>query len=46
MKEIIVNILFMHFVGGTLGGMSGVLASYPLDAIKINANTRYFQNLL
>ena len=25
----------MHFIGGTLGGMTGVAASYPLDTIKV-----------
>ena len=25
----------MHFVGGTLGGMTGVAASYPLDTVKV-----------
>ena len=41
----------MHFVGGTLGGMSGVLASYPLDTIKIRMQTQdiskiYYKNSL
>jgi hypothetical protein len=25
----------MHFIGGTLGGMTGVATSYPLDTIKV-----------
>ena len=25
----------MHFIGGTLGGMTGVAASYPLDTVKV-----------
>ena len=31
----------MHFIGGTLGGMTGVASSYPLDTIKV----RYALNL-
>ena len=26
----------MHFIGGTLGGMTGVAASYPLDTVKVS----------
>lgn len=26
----------MHFIGGTLGGMTGVATSYPLDTIKVS----------
>jgi hypothetical protein len=29
----------MHFIGGTLGGMTGVAASYPLDTIKVTKLT-------
>jgi len=27
----------MHFIGGTLGGMTGVATSYPLDTIKVRS---------
>ena len=30
----------MHFIGGTLGGMTGVAASYPLDTIKVRMQTQ------
>mmetsp|Transcript_6232 Transcript_6232/g.8043 ORF Transcript_6232/g.8043 Transcript_6232/m.8043 type:complete len:307 (+) Transcript_6232:75-995(+) len=30
----------MHFIGGTLGGMTGVAASYPLDTVKVRMQTQ------
>jgi hypothetical protein len=30
----------MHFIGGTLGGMTGVAASYPLDTVKVRTKPR------
>lgn len=30
----------MHFIGGTLGGMAGVAASYPLDTVKVRMQTQ------
>lgn len=30
----------MHFIGGVLGGMAGVAASYPLDTVKVRMQTQ------
>mmetsp|Transcript_40548 Transcript_40548/g.49185 ORF Transcript_40548/g.49185 Transcript_40548/m.49185 type:complete len:344 (-) Transcript_40548:234-1265(-) len=29
----------LHFAGGTLGGMGGIAASYPLDTVKVRMQT-------
>jgi len=29
----------LHFAGGTLGGMGGILLSYPLDTVKVRMQT-------
>ena len=35
----------MHFIGGTLGGMTGVAASYPLDTVKVSSDANLMKTM-
>jgi len=38
-KEGGIKQFLLHFAGGTMGGMGGILMSYPLDTIKVRMQT-------